>query len=78
MNDKFVAIKVKKEIYESLVELKKVLIQKGYNSFPKEFLDSLKQENFDVSKITFGNMINLCRIGILHLYNYYENMRKYE
>ncbi len=65
---KFVAIKVKKEIYESLVELKKVLIQRGYNDFPKEFLDFLDENNFDISKITFGNMISLCNKVILFLY----------
>ncbi len=64
----FVAIKVKIEDYESLVELKKVLIQQGYDSFPKEFLDFLKENNFDITKITFGNMINLLIKVILFLF----------
>ena len=63
----FVAIKVKKEIYESLFELKKTLIQQGYNKFPKEFLDFLEEDNFDITKISYGNMINLCRNAILYL-----------
>lgn len=64
----FVAIKVKTEDYESLVELKKVLIQQGYDSFPKEFLDFLKENNFDITKVTFGNMINLLIKVILFLF----------
>ncbi|HEC40681.1 hypothetical protein LCGC14_0223030 [marine sediment metagenome] len=63
----FVAIKVKKEIYESLVELKKVLIQLGYNSLPKEFLEFLNKDNFDITNISFGNMITLCNKVILYL-----------
>jgi len=64
----FVAIKVKTEDYESLVELKKVLIQQGYDSFPKEFLDFLEKENFDITKVTFGNMISLLIKVILFLF----------
>jgi len=64
---KFVAIKVKKEIYESLLELKKTLIQQGYNKFPKEFLAFLEEDNFDITKLSYGNMINLCRNAILYL-----------
>lgn len=64
---RFVAIKVKKGVYESLLELKKTLIQHGYNKFPKEFLDFLEKDNFDINKLSYGNMINLCRNAILYL-----------
>jgi len=67
-NKKFVAIKVKEGIYDSIIELKKVLIQKGYNSFPKEFLDFLEKDDFDITKITMGNMLKLANNAILYLY----------
>ena len=68
-NNKFVAIKVKKEIYECVRELKKVLIQQGYDSFPKAFLDFLKEDDFDISKISYGNLIKLANKAILYLYS---------
>ena len=63
----FVSIKVKEGTYDSLVELRKTLIQNGYNSFPKEFLDFLEKEKFDITKVTFGNMIKLTNKAILYL-----------
>ena len=66
-NKKFLAIKVKEGIYDSIIELKKVLIQKGYNSFPKEFLNFLDDEKFDVTKVTFDNLISLTNKAILYL-----------
>ena len=47
-NKKFVAIKIKKGIYDSLNELKIVVIQNGYNSFPKKFLAFLEKNNYDI------------------------------
>ena len=67
-NKKFVAIKVKKGIYDSIIELKKVLIQNGYNSFPKEFLAFLEKDDFDITKITMGNMLKLANNAILYLF----------
>lgn len=67
-NKKFVAIKVKEDIYDCIIELKKVLIQNGYNSLPKEFLDFLEKDNFDITKITMGNMLKLANNAILYLY----------
>ena len=66
-NKKFVAIKVKEDVYNDLIELKKVLIQNGYNSFPKEFLDFLEKKKFDVKKVTMGNMISLLTNCLLFL-----------
>lgn len=65
--EKFVTIKVHKELYESLGELKKALIQQGYNKFPQEFLDFLKEKKFDITKISYGNLIELIINAILFL-----------
>lgn len=66
-NKEFVAIKIKEGTYDSLVELRKTLIQNGYNSFPKEFLDFLDDEKFDITKVTFGNLISLTNKAVLYL-----------
>ena len=63
----FVTIKIKKGVYDSLFELKKTLIQQGYNNFPKEFLDFLDKENFDITKVSYANMISLTNKAILFL-----------
>ena len=78
MNEKkkFVAIKVKKGVYESLVEMKKTLIQQGYDTFPKDFLDFLKEDDFDITKVTFGNLIKLANEAILYLFKKENNGTK--
>ena len=56
------AIKILQPLYESLIELKKVIALHGYNGFSKEFLDFLQEEGFDISKFSISNMVNLSNL----------------
>ena len=62
---KYIVIKIHKGIYDSLKELRKVLIIKGWSKLPKDLIDYLKKN--DCKYITESKMTNATVIEMLIL-----------